>query len=132
VGCGGRGNWIAPLFAEFGGARVVALAEVIKSNLETTRERLRVEPSRAYHGPDAYKELAQSKLDAVVIETPTIFHPAQAAAAVDAGKHVFCAKPIAVDVPGCKGFLASARKARAREAVSGWIFKAGRARSSRK
>jgi predicted dehydrogenase len=36
-----------------------------------------------------------------VIETPPYFHPEQALAAVEAGKHVFLAKPIAVDVPGC-------------------------------
>ena len=39
-------------------------------------------------------------LDAVVIESPPYFHPEQAAAAVDAGKHVFVEKPHAVDVPG--------------------------------
>ena len=43
----------------------------------------------------------QERVDAVVIETPPYFHPEQAAAAVDAGKHVFIAKPIAVDAPGC-------------------------------
>src|SRR5512141_1206419 len=88
VGCGGRGNWLAPFFPEFAGARWVAVADVVKARLEPTREKLQVSPSRAYHGADAYKELANSKLDGVVIETPTFFHPMVAAAAVDAGKHV--------------------------------------------
>jgi predicted dehydrogenase len=111
VGCGGRGNWITPFFIEYAGARVVALADVIKTHLDTTRDKFNVDGSRAYYGPDAYKELAASKLDAVIIETPTFFHPEQAEAAVDAGKHVYLAKPVAVDVPGCKRILASARKA---------------------
>jgi myo-inositol 2-dehydrogenase / D-chiro-inositol 1-dehydrogenase len=111
VGCGGRGNWIAPFFPEFAGAKIVALADVIREHLETTREKLKIEASRAYYGPEAYRELANSKLDAVIIETPPYFHPDHAMAAVEAGKHVFVAKPIAVDVPGCKRFLAAAKKA---------------------
>jgi predicted dehydrogenase len=48
----------------------------------------------------------------VVIETPPYFHPEQAMAAVDAGKHVFLAKPVAVDVPGCRQILAAGAKAK--------------------
>jgi predicted dehydrogenase len=105
VGCGGRGNWIAPFFAEYAGARVVALADVIRDNLHRTGAKLNVDAGRAYYGPDAYRELATSKLDAVIIETPPYFHPEQAQAAIDAGRHVFLAKPVAVDVPGCKEIL---------------------------
>lgn len=115
VGCGGRGNWIGPFFPEYTGARIVALADVVKAHLEKTRQKFKVEDSRAYHGPDAYRRLAGSKLDAVVIETPPYFHPEQAEAAVDAGKHVFLAKPVAVDVPGCKSILASGKKAQAKK-----------------
>ena len=38
VGCGSRGNWIAPLFTEHANARFVAVADVIKSRLESTPE----------------------------------------------------------------------------------------------
>jgi len=51
----------------------------------------------------------------VVIETPPYFHPEQAGAAVDAGKHVYLAKPVAVDVPGCQSIADSGRKAAARK-----------------
>ena len=47
----------------------------------------------------------------MAIISPPYFHPEQAAAAVDAGKHVYLAKPIAVDVPGCKSIAASSAKA---------------------
>lgn len=114
IGAGGRGNWIAPFFPEYTGARIVALADVIKEHLHQTRKTLDVDSSRAYYGPDAYRELVNSKLDAVVIETPPYFHPEHANAAVEAGKHVYVAKPVAVDVPGCKSILESAKKAAAR------------------
>ena len=119
VGCGGRGNWIAPFFPEFTGARIVALADVIQANLDSTREKFKIGASRAYYGPDAYKELANSKLDAVAIETPPYFHPGQTRAAVEAGKHVYVAKPIAVDVPGCKHFLESGKMAASKK-LSFW------------
>ncbi len=112
VGCGGRGNWIGPFFPEYTGARIVALADVIRDHLDSTVPKFKVDSARAYYGPDAYKELASSKVDGVIIETPPYFHPEQVRAAVEAGKHVYCAKPVAVDVPGCKSILESGRKAR--------------------
>ena len=119
IGCGGRGNWLAPFFPEYTGARIVALADVVQEHLDSTGKTLKVDSSRAYYGPEAYKELAHSKLDAVIIETPPIFHPLHAEEAVKAGKHVFCAKPIAVDVPGCQSFQASGKQA-AQKNLSFW------------
>ncbi len=111
IGCGGRGNWITPFFVEHTGARVVALADVVRANLDSTAAKFKVDGSRAYYGPEAYKELSHSKLDAVVIQSPPYFHPEQAREAVDAGKHVYLAKPVAVDVPGCRSILESGKKA---------------------
>jgi predicted dehydrogenase len=111
IGCGSRGNWIGPFFPEYTGARIVAIADVIKANLDSTRESFKVDASRAYYGPEAYRELISSKVDAVVIETPPYYHPDHAMAAVEAGKHVYLAKPVAVDVPGCKRILAASQKA---------------------
>ena len=47
----------------------------------------------------------------MAIESPPYFHHEQAAAAVEAGVHVYMAKPMAVDVPGCRSIEASARRA---------------------
>jgi len=47
----------------------------------------------------------------VAIETPPFFHPQQAADAIDAGKSVLVAKPIAVDVAGCQTIAAAGKKA---------------------
>src|SRR4051812_34939209 len=112
IGCGGRGNWIGPFFPEYTGARIVALADVIREHLDSTRPKFNVDDSRAFYGPDAYKEVIGSKVDGVIIETPPYFHPEQARTAVEAGKHVYVAKPVAVDVPGCKSFLESGKKAK--------------------
>ena len=131
IGCGGRGNWIAPFFPEFAGARVVALADVQRANLESTAGKLKIDRSRAYLGPEAYLELIHSPLDAVVIETPTIYHPPAGLAAVKAGKHVFMAKPVAVDVPGCRTVLESGNMARQKK-LSFWVDFQSRARDAYK
>jgi len=120
VGCGGRGNWIGAFFPEFTGARIVALADVMREHLDSTRQKFSVDAARAYHGPEAYRQLAVSKLDAVVVETPPYYHPEHVKAAVDAGKHVFLPKPVAVDVPGCRGILASGKTATAK-GLSCWV-----------
>jgi len=120
IGCGGRGNWLAPFFPEYTGARIVALADVVKSKLDSTADKLKVDQSRTYHGPHADRELVHSKVDGVIIEPPTYFHTMQAAAAVEAGKHVYCAKPIAVDVPSSKDFLAAGEKAMQRN-LTFWV-----------
>ena len=70
-------------------------------------------PARRFTGLSGYRRLLEQKLDAVAIESPPFFHPTQAADAVAAGKHVYLAKPVAVDVPGCKPIEESAAKATA-------------------
>ena len=112
VGLGGRGNWIGGHFREQTLTRIVALADPFRDRLESAREKFSVEPSRLYGGLNGYRDLLASKIDAVAIESPPYFHPEQAAAAVAAGKHVYLAKPLAVDVPGCKSILASGEKAK--------------------
>ena len=66
--------------------------------------------SSRFTGLSAYRRLLEQKLDAVAIESPPFFHPIQAADAVAAGKHVYLAKPAAVDVPGCMTIEQSAAK----------------------
>ena len=101
VGCGGRGNWIADLFVQSGKYKFVACADYFQDKVDAAGAKLGIEPSRRHTGLSGYQRLLESKLDAIVIESPPYFHPEQAMAAVKAGKHVFLAKPIAVDVPGC-------------------------------
>jgi myo-inositol 2-dehydrogenase/D-chiro-inositol 1-dehydrogenase len=73
-----------------------------------------VPPARQFSGLSGYKRLLELPLDAVAIETPPYFHPQQVADAVAAGRHVYLAKPVAVDVPGCRSIEASAASAHGR------------------
>ncbi|HZT33648.1 MAG TPA: Gfo/Idh/MocA family oxidoreductase [Bryobacteraceae bacterium] len=111
IGCGGRGNWIGGHFVEHTGARVVALADPFRDRLEAAAQKFQVPPGRLHAGLDAYRGLLASKLDAVAIESPPYFHPEQAAAALEAGKHIYLAKPVAVDVPGCQSIMDTGEKA---------------------
>ncbi len=111
IGCGSRGTWISDLFLQHGGYQVVSAADYFKDKVDAFGEKFRLEPARRYTGLSGYKRVLDSKVDAVVIESPPYFHPEQAAAAVDAGAHVYLAKPIAVDVPGCQSIAASSEKA---------------------
>ncbi|HOW17713.1 MAG TPA: Gfo/Idh/MocA family oxidoreductase [Phycisphaerae bacterium] len=115
LGCGGRGQWIVRLFEKHGKYRFVACADYYPDRADQVGEKCRIDASRRYTTLSAYRKLLDDKIDAVVIETPPYFHPEQAAAAVDAGKHVYLAKPIAVDVPGCKTIAEAGRKATAKK-----------------
>jgi len=114
IGCGGRGTWIAKLFKAHGGYDVVAAADYFQDRIDNLGNQLGVPASQRYPGLKGYLKLLEH-VDAVAIESPPYFHPEQAAAAVDAGKHVYVAKPIAVDVPGCLSIGDSGKKASARE-----------------
>jgi myo-inositol 2-dehydrogenase/D-chiro-inositol 1-dehydrogenase len=117
IGCGGRGTWIANLFAESGKYRFVACADYFQDKVDALGDKYKIDRSRRYTGLSGYKRLLDSKLDAVVIETPPYFHPQHASEAVDAGKHVYLAKPIAVDAPGCQTIAAAGRRATAKKQV---------------
>ena len=114
IGCGGRGKWIADLFQKNGGYNFVAVADYFQDHADEAGVKFNVPAARRFTGLSAYRKLLEQKLDAVVIETPPYFHPEQAAAGIDAGKHVYLAKPIAVDVPGCQTVAESGKKATAK------------------
>lgn len=115
IGCGGRGKWIADLFLKDGNYHVVAVADYFKDRADEAGEKFGVAAAGRHTGVYGYRKLLEQKLDAVVIESPPYFHPMQAADAVEAGKHVYCAKPIAVDVPGCLTMAESGRRASAKK-----------------
>lgn len=111
VGCGGRGTWIAKLFKAHGGYNVVAAADYFQDRTDRLGNELGVPAANRYTGLKGYLKLLD-KVDAVAIISPPYFHPEQAAAGVEAGKHVYLAKPIAVDVPGCLSIEDSGKAAR--------------------
>ena len=64
-----------------------------------------VRPERRFVGFDAYRKLIDSGVDVVLLCTPPHFRPLHLRAAVEAGKHVFAEKPVAVDAPGVRSVL---------------------------
>jgi myo-inositol 2-dehydrogenase / D-chiro-inositol 1-dehydrogenase len=114
IGCGGRGTWIADLFRQHGGYEIVSAMDYFPDRVNPFGEKFSVAPERRYSGLLGYRRMLEGKLDAVAIESPPYFHPEQAAAAVDAGVHVYLAKPVAVDVPGCRSIEESSSKASAK------------------
>jgi len=111
-GCGSRGGWIANLFKENGGYELTAVADYFQDRVDIVGNKLNVPQANRYTGLMGYKSLLDAGIvDAVAVESPPYFHPEQAAAAVEAGCHVYLAKPIAVDVPGCNTIAASGKKA---------------------
>jgi predicted dehydrogenase len=111
IGCGGRGTWLADLFQKHGGYEITAAADYFQDRLDDFGAKFKIAPGRRYPGLSGYRRVLESGVDAVVIESPPFFHPRQAADAVEAGKHVYLAKPAAVDVPGCQTVEESGRKA---------------------
>jgi myo-inositol 2-dehydrogenase/D-chiro-inositol 1-dehydrogenase len=113
VGCGGRGAWIARLFQSHGGYELFAVADYFQEVADACGRALGVDPKRCFSGLSGYKRVLDSGVQAVALETPPYFFPEHARAAVEAGVHVFMAKPVAVDVPGCHEIEATAKKATA-------------------
>ncbi len=122
LGCGSRGTAVATSFAQNTTARVVALADLFSDNLakgEATFNGVnaklgqgRIAKAMQFSGPRAYEALAQSKdVDLVQISTPPWFHVEHLEAAVAGGKHVYCEKPVGIDVGQSKRALEIAKRA---------------------
>ena len=108
IGSGGRGTYDTGIFVKDPRARVVALCDLFDDRLDRAATQLKLEKPVLYKD---YQKLLASDLDVVIIATPPFMHPEQFEAAVDARKHIFCEKPMGVDVAGCKRVMAAARRA---------------------
>jgi predicted dehydrogenase len=130
VGCGGRGTGAATqaLMATKTPVRLWAMADLFKDKLEASHkllsnggkgrydrddfnglaDQMTVPEERRFTGFDAYKKLLDSGVDMVILATPPVFRPDQFKAAVQAGKHVFMEKPVAVDPVGIRTVIEAA------------------------
>ncbi len=123
IGCGGRGTSAAnqALLAD-PQVQLTAMGDLFEDRLErslktlsrtkTLLKKINVPAERQFVGFDAYKEVIASGVDVVLLATPPHFRPIHLKAAIDAGKHVFAEKPVAVDAPGVRSVLASCREAK--------------------
>ena len=111
IGCGGRGSWLGDLFVKHGGYQIHAVADYFPEKTEKAGARFGVDPARRFAGLGACQRLLASGVDAVAVVNVPHFHPDHGRAAIEAGCHVYAAKPVAVDVPGALKVQASGRLA---------------------
>ncbi len=117
VGLGGRGSWISGLFQKHGGYQFHAVADYFPQVAETKGADLGVDKARCFSGLSGYKKVIESGVEAIIIIDVPHFYPEQARAAVEAGLHIYMAKPVAVDVPGALAIGEIARLATQKQRV---------------
>ena len=136
IGCGGRGTGAATqALATKGKVTLWAAADAFTNNLQAGLDNIKqqvergrrdgdplfkdstvdVPPERQFDGFDAYQQALDSGADLVILATPPGFRPIHFNAAVDAGKHIFMEKPLAVDGPGVRRVLATNEKAKKKD-----------------
>src|SRR5262249_30694713 len=123
IGCGGRGTGAASQALAAGpDVKLVAMADAFEDRLEASLSTLKedqklapkidVKPDARFDGFDAYRKLLASGVDVVLLCTPPHFRPQHLKEAVEAGKHVFAEKPVAVDALGVHSVLQSCKLAK--------------------
>src|SRR5271163_4549190 len=128
LGCGNRGTSVATSFSKSTTAQVVALADIFPDNLAAGKAhfdevnaglgRAAIDSKLLFHGPNAFEELAASPdIDLIQISTPPFFHVQHLEAAVASGKHVYCEKPIGIDVVQARQALEIAKRVKATQSV---------------
>ncbi|MBI3878994.1 MAG: Gfo/Idh/MocA family oxidoreductase [Verrucomicrobia bacterium] len=137
VGCGGRGTGAAnqalsadsnvemwamgDIFAD----KIEAAEETLKAQFKTNPEKINVPKERQFTGLDAYQKVIDSGVDVVLLTTSPGFRPMHIKACIDAGKHVFAEKPMAVDGPGLRSVMESTKKAKEKglALVDGFVWR---------
>jgi myo-inositol 2-dehydrogenase/D-chiro-inositol 1-dehydrogenase len=122
IGCGNRGTAVISSMSKHTQVNIIAMADLFQDKLDAMTPQMNglnaakgfppVRPANIFRGSRAYKRLLDLKdLDAVLISSPAYTHPEFVEAAVAAGKHVYCEKPVATDVAGCKRIRQAGEKA---------------------
>src|SRR5688572_10602897 len=134
IGCGGRGTGAAlqalradpdAVLISMGDVFEDRLNESYQELIKEAKDKVKVSNQNKFVGFDAYTKVIQSGVDVVLLTTPPSFRPQHLMAAINAGKHVFCEKPVAVDAPGVRKVLEAAKKAKDKKLslVSGFTFR---------
>ena len=120
IGCGGRGTGAAFNWLKAGpNLTITAVADLFQDRVDGIRKKLKedqdldLDDSNCFVGFDAYKRLLETDVDVVILATPPYFRPEQFQASVEARKHVFMEKPIAVDPVGARAVMAASKQAEA-------------------
>ena len=121
IGCGERGSGAASqaLYAD-PNVVLTAMGDAFEEPMQRSHDilqkmhpdKMKVTRETCFVGLDAYQKVIDSGVDVVLLATPPGFRPVHLKAAVDAGKHAFCEKPMATDAPGVRSVLASVKTAK--------------------
>lgn len=118
VGCGGRANAVGDMALRDGRYEITAVADYFQDMVDEKGEKFGVPANRRFTGLECYQKMIEAGgFDVIAILSPPYFHPEQVEAAVEAGLHVWLAKPISVDAQGAARIEAAAAKAAAKERV---------------
>jgi myo-inositol 2-dehydrogenase/D-chiro-inositol 1-dehydrogenase len=128
LGCGNRGSSVAESFSKNTSAQLVAIADLFPDNLaagvahfnkvNADLGRAPIDGRLTFHGPHAFEQLAASpEIDLIQISTPPFFHVQHLEAAVAAGKHVYCEKPVGIDVKQATQALAIGTRVKPTQSV---------------
>jgi predicted dehydrogenase len=122
IGCGGRGTGAAmQALSADPNVKLTAMGDAFEDRLEQSlrilqgknvADKIDVPQERRFVGFDAYQRVIDSGVDVVLLAEPPHFRPRHLKAAIDAGKHVFAEKPVAVDAPGVRAVLAICEEAK--------------------
>ncbi|MBI2426113.1 MAG: Gfo/Idh/MocA family oxidoreductase [Candidatus Hydrogenedentes bacterium] len=125
IGCGGRGTGAAVNCLEGNkNVKLVAMADLFEDRLKDSRTRIGkhsnpqvtsqfdVKDDMCFVGWDAYKQLLATDVDMIIHACTPYIRPVHIEAAVEAGKHIFTEKPVAVDPVGIRKFIAASEKAK--------------------
>jgi len=124
IGCGGRGSGAADqalkadnnvILVAMGDAFEEQLQKSLQSLQKSQPDKVKVTPDKCFVGLDAYQKVIDSGVDVVLLATPPGFRPMHLKAAINAGKHVFCEKPMATDAPGVRSVFESAKAAKEKD-----------------
>jgi len=121
IGCGGRGTHDTTNCLNCAeNVELVAMGDLFADRLQRCRmqlterlgEKVKVTDDMCFTGWDAHKKvLAIDQVDLVILTEPPHFRPSHLRAAVEAGKHVFMEKPVAVDPVGVRSVIESSEMA---------------------
>lgn len=119
IGCGGRGTGALKDFMDACKIlglemEVTAVGDAFKNQAEIAGKDYGLAANLCFDGFDAYQKVIATDCQYVLMATPPSFRPLHFAAAVEAGKHCFIEKPVAVDPVGARSVMATGKKAEAK------------------
>jgi len=120
IGCGGRGTHdTTKCLSSAENVELAAIGDIFKDRVDgclrnlkrRLGDKVKVTEDSCFGGFDAYKKVLGCDVDMVILTTPPHWRPQHLKAAIEAGKHVFMEKPVAVDPVGVRSVIASSELA---------------------